>query len=773
MPTAVETIIWTPLPNGYLNTKTRHVQLSVFVAPHLEASASSPTLKLFPHWQNWPQTVQSAPAGPLAFDVTFTGYPPVRVKPDMAVLSADQWSAVFDPATTRVDSYTFTDYSKTAPTSFSASGVSKFVSGLYGKIGAATPLRPPLFHTERGLLELNELPGNDDAYIAAMGSLRNLAASGGDPDVAAALAFHKFPKAAEVFQPTEAPVLDFHQAVSALGSFPHVLVSFGLVFRLDVPLPKGLTPTSSLTPIVVEARPVWQSAGNGVTTIDVVLKTQARLSTGRFLAYPATKAYRLGMLDLSKPWFSVIDLDVDGAAESLTGLSLSLQSLAAWLAPLEGAGDSLSSPVPALRSTGPSIVWSGWGGTTSSNGSLNALAQRQSALQDAVSAWVTWYQKPTPRPAEPPLPVLRAEDITRGHRFDVFSEWEPKAGWRSLHQRSGTYTFGKSATTTSFRDEGAVVPGATQPATKSGPLPDLYVHESIARWAGWSLSVPRNGPSIAPDDQVDPSPSNPVPSNTDPLGNQNAQLAVNFQVVPGTLPRLRYGRRYRYRARALDMSGHSLPLTSTDVSSATAAVPHYRYQPVASPVVVPTAPLGAGEAVLLLAVLNYQDGSAVNPNGRWLFPPKASEMLVEEHGMLDGYVAGHPPDFNAAPTPAAYSLLAARVDGTLESLPTAKQATTTTSAQSSYTYLAVPASGVPAPLQTPWLPDPLSSGVYFQGLPSPPFIKAKPGSTPPPIALWPEGSGQARSPSSSSSRLASSLRTRSPRRPRPGRPWRL
>ena len=107
------------------------------------------------------------------------------------------------------------------------------------------------------------------------------------------------------------------------------------------------------------------------------------------------------------------------------------------------------------------------------------------------------------------------------------------------------------------------------------------------------------------------------------------------------------------------MGGHSLDVTSTNASSATPLVTHYRYQPVPSPVVVPTSPLGPGEAVLLMAVLNYQDGSAVNPNGRWLFPPKASQMLVEEHGMLDGYVAGKPPDFKAAPTAATYALLAA------------------------------------------------------------------------------------------------------------------
>ncbi len=52
-----------------------------------------------------------------------------------------------------------------------------------------------------------------------------------------------------------------------------------------------------------------------------------------------------------------------------------------------------------------------------------------------------------------------------------------------------------------------------------------------------------------------------------------------------------------------------------------------------------TAPLGPGEATLLLAIRNYQAVPATPPaaNGRWLFPPKASELLAEKHGMLDGF----------------------------------------------------------------------------------------------------------------------------------------
>lgn len=729
-----ETIVWTPLPNGYLDLAHRRVLLSVFVAPRLEASVTSPTLELFPHWHNWPQTVQAAPAGPLRFEVSFSGANPVTVEPDFSNLSPAQWSAVFSPSLTRVDSYTYTDYSEMAVTSFPAADVLSFVAGSYAAIGAAAPSLPPLLHTEQGVLSLSSPELRSDSYLAAFGSLMALGTRRGHPAVLAARAFHSYPPEAEHFKPTVTPVLDFHQAVSSFGSFPHVLVSFGLVFRLDVPLPNGLNLSSTPSTFDIEARPLWQPASDGVTTVDVVLRTRSKLSTRQFLASPRGPDYGSGMLGLQDTSrFSVIALDVDGASESLSAMSSTLASLAAWVRPGEQSGAAVAAPLPALRSVGPSIVWRGWGGTAGgTTGSLNALATGQSAVQDAVSAWVDWYTHPSPRPAEPPLPVLQAEDVIRGHRFDVYDATEPARGWRSLHQRKGKYTFGGSVTTTA-EDEGTVVPGATQPATKSGPLPRLYVHESIARWAGWSLSVPRPGPSIAPDDTVDDSPANPAPTNVDDQGNQNPQLAVDFSVPPATLPKLRYGRPYRYRARAVDMGGHSLPLGDQDSANATPPVVYHRFEPVPSPVIVPTTPLGAGEGALLLVVRNYQTGS-VTPNGRWLFPPMASELLVETHGMLDGYQPGQPPVPHQPPTAAAYPLLVSRVDKTVGDLPGARQATT--QANGTYSYVPVPASGEPGPLSTPWLADPLATGVLFQGLPVPPFIKAKTGTQAPAVLRW-------------------------------------
>jgi hypothetical protein len=73
--------MWTPLPNRFIAPLTRHVLLSVYMAPRLESKVASPTLSLFPDWENWPRTLMAGPGGPLEFEVTFSGYPPVTVKP--------------------------------------------------------------------------------------------------------------------------------------------------------------------------------------------------------------------------------------------------------------------------------------------------------------------------------------------------------------------------------------------------------------------------------------------------------------------------------------------------------------------------------------------------------------------------------------------------------------------------------------------------------------------------------------------------------------------
>ena len=90
------------------------------------------------------------------------------------------------------------------------------------------------------------------------------------------------------------------------------------------------------------------------------------------------------------------------------------------------------------------------------------------------------------------------EDVLRGFRLDV---WDDRTGrWHGVLGRDGTYTVqapdgGNLARR--FVDEAAIEPAVTTTATAPGSAPppnaDLYLHEAIARWDGWSLAAPRPG----------------------------------------------------------------------------------------------------------------------------------------------------------------------------------------------------------------------------------------------------------------------------------------
>ena len=169
------------------------------------------------------------------------------------------------------------------------------------------------------------------------------------------------------------------------------------------------------------------------------------------------------------------------------------------------AGGTDDTPVdyapPSLRSIGFSVVWNGWAA------SLRALARAQSDKQYELERSL----------ANPRLtaPAFSAEDLVRGHRFDVLTVSDPSPAWRSLLGRVGSYRFPRNpGADFPYLDEGTVVTGGTQAAgTKEPPLPDLYVHETLARWSGWSLAARRPGQQILPgvEEGVGGSPDNPLP----------------------------------------------------------------------------------------------------------------------------------------------------------------------------------------------------------------------------------------------------------------------
>src|SRR5262249_48951856 len=132
------------------------------------------------------------------------------------------------------------------------------------------------------------------------------------------------------------------------------------------------------------------------------------------------------------------------------------------------------------------------------------------------------------------------------------------------HQRKGDYEIGDARLPFhTAAEEGFIQLAATQPAPGADPPDkDLYVHEAIARWAGWSLSVPLPGKAVSrygdQDKAVPPDGTDPD-YRTDEASTPYKVRAV-YKAIPGSLPRLKFGKRYRVRARGVDLAGNSLRL---------------------------------------------------------------------------------------------------------------------------------------------------------------------------------------------------------------------
>ncbi len=146
--------------------------------------------------------------------------------------------------------------------------------------------------------------------------------------------------------------------------------------------------------------------------------------------------------------------------------------------------------LPSMRSGGLQLYLDGRGATV-----IDAIQQSKVFNQALESGGAQ------PRP-------FYAEDLVRGYRLDV---WESRAAkWLSLHRRKGAYAIGEEYLPFNTEDEeGFFQLAATQPAP-GAPTDDkdLYVHEIIARWAGWSLSVPFPGKALSrhadPDKAIPP-----------------------------------------------------------------------------------------------------------------------------------------------------------------------------------------------------------------------------------------------------------------------------
>ena len=248
-----------------------------------------------------------------------------------------------------------------------------------------------------------------------------------------------------------------------------------------------------------------------------------------FYAVAASAETSRGMLRLgAEDVYRVLDLDPDASALKLEQYVRNVPRMVA----VEANGDSVNSAPASLRATGFAVA------------RVDRAQQLHDRLDDASTRDAAVLAGTAP--------PLRAEDVTRGVRLEV---WDDVSGdWHSLHQRRlDVEVEGAGAVLTDEPDTG-FLQGASLTKADGVPGAPVNAHEVLAGWDGWSLSTPRPGKVVvhdggvervvdAPD--VDPDPVNPVASTT--------------RVEPGSLPRLRYGRRYAFRAWTVDLAGNSSP----------------------------------------------------------------------------------------------------------------------------------------------------------------------------------------------------------------------
>ena len=220
-----------------------------------------------------------------------------------------------------------------------------------------------------------------------------------------------------------------------------------------------------------------------------------------------------------------------------------------------------ASSAPALRTGGFSIARDG-------------RAERVVDVLDAASDHDAAHTSNAPAD-------LFAEDVTRGYRLDVEDSKHPNR-WLSLHRRVGSYvarpTSGPEVPLDIDEDVAYVMGASTSPVPHQ--YSDHYVNETFLGWSGWSLAAKRPGSAITNDGVEDVEPQNTT----------DFPLFTSFEAKPGSLPRLRFGRDYRFRARAVDLAGNSVREADIVPQHVTDAHRFRRFDPVPSPAVVPRRP---------------------------------------------------------------------------------------------------------------------------------------------------------------------------------------
>ncbi|NYT63794.1 hypothetical protein H0A66_15860 [Alcaligenaceae bacterium] len=474
------------------------------------------------------------------------------------------------------------------------------------------------------------------------------------------------------------PEMDFHRILASYADYPALLRRLGLV--IDCVLPPGSAIDKMLAGLEQAQGEMCLEVGwgNGAQLGQDACPSTAWMADRQRFFIRSRDSLRLsdyerGLLKLRfadenpnmkerRGSFDVYQVDPDSTALKTVGFVLTAQNLLAksqFSGREQGVtyttGDEQA--VAALRSGGVGV---------SSHGRAVRLAR------DAAAAALK-NKEINARPEGAQKIALFIEDVLRGYRVDVQETGAGGRGpWRSLCQRHGLYRYINSDERIKLPDDegyvkGASVTSAAGDASAGVDPDDYYLHESLFRWTGWSLAAPRPGRTLRANEDAATGVQGETPETvSDAAIDGGNGLAVDFRAVRNSLPRLRFGSTYRFRARLVDLAGNSLAFDDAslaDDDNCTNPLTYRRFEPVDPPVLVQRHRHSEGESLERMVIRSNWNADATaylqtavfaaaialpdsadfdyRPvNERHVVPPKSSQQQCETHGLFDAWFDG-------------------------------------------------------------------------------------------------------------------------------------
>jgi hypothetical protein len=473
--------------------------------------------------------------------------------------------------------------------------------------------------------------------------------------------------------------LDFHAILSALTSYPSLLRRLGWVFDLEIALkdlfPQALSGGAFTGRIRIE--PVWSDPANAPTVSspwtmykvgELSGATEHGISLTSFSPRVdpslADEPIAAGFRDLSKSRTFQYDLDaaviktVQKAVREADRTDRYLPSYrieipgsprAAALNATKKAAELLGATIDidpqhraaAIRSTGLSLY---------ADREYAKLAQNLKADATRTNNFATRLKAALAAPAVAGPKTVAGDDVylnavVAGYVVDVNDNISGQ--WHSLCERQVVFEFENGALPAYLApaDEGWLSAEGAVEVDEKGHR-QLRINENFFRWDGWSLVAPNPSEKLKECDPVD---AGPPPKN---IG-----LRPRVELKPLSLARLRFGRRYQFRARLADLAGNAWPLAYANGLNAAALaseqVTYRRFDPINPPFLVPLQPPGPGTPIKKagddapLASKGPEKGemlvirsglSAAAATGEWLvLPPEVKFQEAEWIGMFDAF----------------------------------------------------------------------------------------------------------------------------------------